>query len=94
MSWIVKMIDGELVKIHDVIVHDFYVGDIDDPDIYAANPIIDWQKTEAGAWVMERAFETPQWLKQLDYNSYGYKYIVRAKLKEVDYLVWTLKFKS
>ena len=31
------------------------MGDVDDVDIYVAQPIYEWQQTEQGKWVMEHA---------------------------------------
>jgi hypothetical protein len=31
------------------------MGDVDDIDIYVAQPIYEWQQTEQGKWVMENA---------------------------------------
>ena len=33
--------------------HTFNIGDVEDPEIYAAQPILEWQQTEHGRWVME-----------------------------------------
>ena len=68
-------------EIHKVTVHVFSVSDVEDPDIYAAQPIWDWQQTDAGKFVMEHAVETPSYHSQLDYNSYGYRYAIVAELK-------------
>ena len=35
--------------------HSFSMGDVDDVDIYVAQPIYEWQQTEQGKWVMEHA---------------------------------------
>jgi len=68
-------------EIHKVTVHAFSVGDVDDPDIYAASPICDWQQTDAGKFVMEHAIETPSYHQGLDYNSFGYRYAIVAELE-------------
>ena len=31
----VKIINGNLVKISDIVVHEFRLGDVEDPDLYA-----------------------------------------------------------
>ena len=31
-----------------MIFHQFNLGDVEDPDIYAAQPIWEWQQTEKG----------------------------------------------
>jgi hypothetical protein len=36
-----------------IIVHRFFMGDVEDPEIYAAQPIWEWQQTPKGAWLMK-----------------------------------------
>jgi len=75
-------VENDVVKeIHKVTVHAFSVGDVEDPDIYAAEPIWKWQQTDAGKFVMEHAIETPSYHQQLDYNSFGYRYAIVAELE-------------
>ena len=53
------MVFGDQVhKIHTVVVHRFRMGDVEDPDLYAAQPLWEWQSSEMGKWVMERAVDT------------------------------------
>ena len=87
-----KIIDDQPVRFSDVCVHEFGVGDVEDPEIYAAGPIWDWQQTEAGQWVMENAVEKPYYIQSLDYNSWGHRYKIMARLSEQDQTFWKLKF--
>jgi hypothetical protein len=73
-------------------VHEFSVGDVDDPDLYAAWPLWEWQQSDAGKWVMANAIETPQWSKCNDYHSYSLRYRVTAKLKDEDATFFKLKY--
>jgi hypothetical protein len=73
-------------------VHGFKIGDVEDPEIYAAGPIIDWQNTEVGQWVMLHAVEKPVYFQTLDYNSYGYKYVIKAKFNDEDAMIFRLKW--
>lgn len=87
------MVIGDKVhQIHHVIVHKFSVGDVEDPEIYAAEPIIKWQESEMGKWVMGRSVETPKWHRFMDVSQYNYTYAITAYLKDVDYTFWTLKW--
>jgi hypothetical protein len=86
------IIDGYAHEIHTTVVYKFRVGDAEDPDMYAAQPLYDWRESEMGQWVMERAVETPEWHRQLSPFDYGYQYAVVAKLKGADYTFWTLKW--
>ena len=68
-------------EIHKIVVHTFGIGDVEDPDIYAAAPIWDWQQTDAGKFVMENAINTPSYHQSLDYQTYGYRYAIVAELE-------------
>jgi len=74
------IINDRVEEIREVVVHEFTMGDVDDPDLYAAEPLWKWQQSEAGQWVMEHAVETPSWYRIPDMMQYGYKYQIRAKL--------------
>ena len=87
------MVFGDNVhKIHTVVVHRFQMGDVEDPDLYAAQPLWEWQASEMGKWVMERAVDTPEWHRQMDQLQYHMQYAVTAKMKDVDYTFWVLKW--
>jgi len=75
--------DGqEIVKeIHKTVVHKFSMGDVEDPDLYAAEPLWNWQESEQGKFVMEHAIEVPVWHRQVDAHTYGHLYIVVAELE-------------
>jgi hypothetical protein len=86
------VIDGKVCEIKKVVVHRFRMGDVDDPDLYAAEPLYQWQCSEMGKWVMARAVDTPEWHRQPDLMQYGYEYAIVAKLKDIDYTFWQLKW--
>lgn len=89
-----NIIDDNYVEIKTVVVHEFRMGDVDDPDLYAAEPLWQWQNSEVGAWVMKHAVETPEWHRQIDSNSFGWQYRIVAKLKAKDYTYWSIKWKK
>ena len=86
------MIDGEMHEIHKVVVHKFKVPDIDDPGIYAAQPLWEWEQSEGGKWIKEHAIESPVWHRYIDNNSWNTNFTITAKLKGKDYMIWLLKF--
>jgi hypothetical protein len=88
----VKILDGVPVKFADIVVHTFRLGDVDDPDIYAAGPIFDWERSEAGQFVMIHAVDTPRWAKRTDYHTYGYEFDIIARLSEADQIFFRLKY--
>ena len=89
-----KIVNDRVVKFTDVKVHEFNMGDVEDPDLYAAQPLYEWQQSEQGKWVMEHAVEPPFWHRTTDPYNYGYKYYVIARLKEQDQTYWTLKWQK
>ena len=86
--------NDRVVEVHSVIVHHFTLHDAEDPDLYAAQPMIEWQQSEQGVWVMEHAVETPSWYRFIDAVSYGYTDNIRAKLKGPDFTYYTLRWGS
>lgn len=74
--------DGTIDEIHKIVVHRFLVGDVEDPDLYAAQPLWKWEKSEQGQFVMNNAVEKPEWRRTLDYSSYSYRYAVTARLEK------------
>jgi hypothetical protein len=87
-----KLINDRVVSFRDVCVHEFTMGDVEDPDLYAAQPIWEWQESEAGQFVMEHAVEKPYWIRQMDYSSYGIQYKIIARLSGQNELFWKLKY--
>lgn len=86
------IIEDRVHRIHKVIVYRFRMGDVEDPDLYAAQPLCEWQDSEMGKWVMERSVEVPMWHRQADVSNYGYQYAIEAFLKGADYSFWVLKW--
>ena len=87
-----KMIDDKVFEIHRVIVYRFTMGDVEDPDLYAAQPLMEWQESEMGKWIMERSVESPVWHKQPDPMNWGWNMIIEAYLKGPDHTFWQLKW--
>ena len=74
--------DNHNVKeIHKVVVHRFTLGDVEDPDLYAAEPLYKWQQSDQGKFVMEHAIDKPEWHRHLDQSFYGYQYAIVAELE-------------
>ena len=88
-----RIIEDRVVRFNDVMVHEFTMGDVEDPDLYAAQPIWEWQESEAGKFIMEHAAESPYWVRQIDPTSFGYKYCIMARLSEQNQTFYRLKFK-
>ena len=76
-----------------IVVHEFVMGDVEDPDLYAAQPLWEFEKSEKGQWVMENALESPIWRRQIDFLSFGYRYQVAARLTEQDITYFLLRWR-
>ncbi len=72
--------ETKIKEIHKIVVYRFKVCDSDDPDLYAAQPLWEWQNSDRGKFVIENAIETPIWQKQLDHSSFCYNFAVIAEL--------------
>jgi len=85
-----KIIDGNPVRFRDVCVHEIRLSDVEDPDLWVAGPIWDWQQTAPGKFIMEHAEEKPYWIQSMDYNSWGHVYQIIARLSEQNETFWRL----
>jgi len=76
---------------HRVTFHSFTMGDVDDPEIYAAQPIYEWQQTEAGQWAMAHCPD-PKYSFNTDVHSWGHRVILYGELTDQDATFWKLKW--
>jgi hypothetical protein len=76
----------------ETIVYKFYVSDGEDPDLWAAASLYNWEKSEVGQFIMKNAEEVPTWHRTINVNSCGYTYIIRAKLSPQNHILWKLKY--
>jgi len=84
-------IGEEVVTITEV-VHTIRMGDVEDPDLMIAQPIWEWQQTDAGKWIMENSNPAPSWHRHTDFNAYGHIYQIRAYLTHKQLTYYKLKF--
>ena len=78
-------------EVRTVVVHEFTMGDVEDPDLYAAQPLWEWQESQEGKWIKEHAVEEPMWHRAIDEYNYGYKYRISAKLSGARLTEWLLR---
>lgn len=76
-----------------IVVHEFALGDVEDPDLFAAHSLWEFERSEKGQWVMAHALETPVWQRQIDYMLYGYKYQIAARLTEQNITYFLLRWR-
>lgn len=86
------LVGDRVEEVKTVVVHEFSMGDVEDPDLYAAQPLFDWEKSEQGQWVIKNACDTPTWYRIADHVSFGYKYQIRAKLMGPALTEWLLRY--
>jgi hypothetical protein len=90
---VVKTTEGDRVEeVRELIVHQFTMGDVEDPDLYAAEPLMSWEQSEVGQWCMKNACDTPTWHRMPDIISYGYSYQIRAKFMGPALTEWLLRY--
>ena len=88
------VIEDRVHKVYTVVVHEFKLGDVDDVEIYAAQPLWEWQESDMGKWVMSHALESPMWHRRNEMSTWEQRFIITAKLKDKDYTFWQLKWGS
>lgn len=81
-----------VIETHKIVVHTFLMGDVDDPDLYAAEPLYQWQNSDVGKWVMENAMDTPEWHRYADPITFGHKYAVTAVFETKKLSEYYLRF--
>jgi hypothetical protein len=64
-----------------IIFHTFTMGDVEDPEIYIAQPIYEFQQTPKGQWMMENGQDL-QYRIAMDYEQYGYKVVLYGELND------------
>lgn len=89
-----QIVDDKIVETREITVYSFIVGDVEDPDLYAGEPLYKWQQSEMGKWVMSHALETPVWHRMIDHTTFSHRYVIRAKLAGKDLTFFYLKWKD
>jgi hypothetical protein len=75
-----------------VTLHTFTMADVEDPYLYAAFPISEWQKTEHGSWVMKHAIGEPTFFCQADPGTYGFRVSITGELTDRDCTYFKLRW--
>lgn len=83
-----KIVDGEVREKY--VLHKFTMGDVEDVEIYAAEPIYAWQQTPEGKFCMEKATDI-EWHTTWDYAYFGHRIIITGYLTPKHATFWTLK---
>ena len=75
-----------------ILVNTMFMGDVEDPEIYAAEPILAFEKTEKGQWLHEHSYRQMEYNILPDQATYGYKIGIFAWLNERDLTYYNLKW--
>ena len=90
-----NVIGDTVERCETVTVYEFRVdGYSDDPDLVVAEPLIEWERSDKGQWVMRNAADVPTWHRVADIVTYGYKYAIRAKFMGPALTEWLLRYGS
>ncbi len=76
-----------------MILHSFIMNGMEDPEIYAAEPILAWQNSEQGRWVMNHVTEPPVFHIMHDANTYGHRVVISGNLSPEAQTYFLLKYK-
>lgn len=76
-----------------MILHSFTMGDVEDPYLYAAFPISEWQQTEHGQWIMSNVVDEPTFHITPDVNNFGYRVVITGNLTPEAATYFTLKYR-
>lgn len=73
-------------------VHEINMGDVEDPDLFVAQPIYEWQQTAKGKYIMENSKPEPMWVRSINHMTYGYTYSIKAYLTPEQVTYYKLKY--
>lgn len=73
-------------------VYEFNMGDVEDPEIYAAEPLYKWEHSEMGQWVMKNSKIRPSFNITTCPDTYGYRCYVTADLEGEELTFFKLKW--
>jgi hypothetical protein len=74
------------------VLHEFGMGDVEDPILYAADPIWKWQQTEQGQWCMSHGGVDPSFICIPAPDQWGYRVVIYGDLSPVDHTYFQLKW--
>ncbi len=75
-----------------LLVATLFLGDVEDPELYAAQPILDWERTEKGQWLHANSYEQMTFDILADNVMYGYRINIYAWLRDEALTYYKLKW--
>lgn len=74
-----------------IVFHSIRMGDVEDPELYAAQPIWEWQQTDQGKWVMKNCSD-PKFNVNSDPATFGFRIDLYGEIEDIKatefYLKW------
>lgn len=74
-----------------VIVHQFRMSDVEDPDLWCAQSLLEFERTEKGKWVMKNTID-PTWNRNVDETMYGWRYTITTHMTDEQLTYYKLKY--
>jgi hypothetical protein len=71
--------------------HTFRMGDVEDPELYAALPLGEFMDTRKGQWIRDHCRD-PQYIIRPDPNTYGHRVIVFGEVEDKSAVEWILRW--
>lgn len=65
-----------------IVFHSFGIGDPEDPEIYAAQPLYEFMQTEKGQWIKNNC-DDPQYIIRSDKLTWGQRVIVYGEVEDI-----------
>jgi hypothetical protein len=62
-------------------LHSFNIGDVEDPELYAAEPLHKFMQTEQGQWIKANCPD-PRYIVRPDIQCWGHKIIVYGDVED------------
>ena len=75
-----------------IALHQFTIGDVEDPYIYAAQPIYEWQQTDKGRWCMQNCEGEMTMFTMPDHPGFGYKVLIQGELSDKNLTYFRLRW--
>jgi len=74
-----------------VTFHTFGIGNVEDPELYAAWPLCEFMDTEKGQWIRNNC-QDPQYVIRPDPHTYGTRVIVYGEVEDKQAVEWILRW--
>ena len=88
-----KRVDDHVIEESDMLVHEFQINGITNPDSDVDRNLQAWLKTDPGQWILEHCVEEPYITWYENAINSGYTYRMMARLRKQDQTFFKMKFK-